>query len=103
MGLAWSMFIDRLEVNYTPWAPIVLGSYHHPACPVHWLIERNPLNNLQSLVSGQASFDIMNPVDRDLAGLVDSYWLGILSNMQAERRRVFHQRKGLVCAAVKST
>ena len=92
MGLARSMVIHGLEVNNSPWATIVFWCNDHPTCPVHWVIEANLLYHTQPHITGQASFDILDPVDRDLTGLVDSNRLGIFSNMEAERRGVLHQR-----------
>ena len=103
MGLAGGMVIDRLVVNDTPGATVTFGSDDHPAGPEYWIIDWYLLNNTKPLVPGQASFDIMNPVDRYLTGLVDSDWLCIFSNIKAERRRLLHQGEWLVRGAVKCT
>ena len=80
----------------------MFGSDDHAAAPLHRLIDRHSLKYAKLLVPVQASFDLVTPVDGNLAGCVDSHRPGRLISKEAEGRTVIHELEGLVFTAVET-
>ena len=102
MCLSWGMFIQSSVVHHSPGASIRFWSYHHPAAPGDRVIDWNTLQYTKSDISVKAFLDSIFPVKRDLAGTVNSNWLGIIINKYSERRTVLHQSEWLVFTTIKS-
>ena len=78
----------------------MFGRDDHPAAPGDRSVDRDFLQDTKADISVQALLDSLLPVERNLAGTVNSSRPGLLVNEDPERRGAVHQVEGLVLADI---
>ena len=101
VGLPRCMAIQGLIVHNSMGLTILFWLDYHSAAPFGWCVDWDFLNDTKTYIHIKAAFDCLLPMKRDLGCLVDGYWLGMLINMEVERRRSSHEWKWLSLAGIK--
>ena len=102
MSLAGSLVIQLLIIYYSAWLTITLGLNYHSAAPLEWDIYRHFFNHTQSDIHLQTSLHSFLPVKRNLSWVLYSNRFSIFVDMEAEGRRIIHERECLPLAGVES-
>ena len=92
VSLAGGLIIQLLVIYYSAWLTITLGLDYHPAAPFQWDINRYLFNDPKSDVHLQTSLNSFLPVKRNLSWVLYSNRFSIFVDMEAEGRRVLHER-----------
>ena len=103
MGLARCILVHCGVIYNTAGTPIWFGGYDHPAAPTNRVIYWNFLKDTKLAVTVQTFLDIFLPVQRNLAGSVNSNGDSILVYEEAQWWRAVHEREWLVLTAIKCT
>ena len=103
VGLAGGPLVQLCVVNNSSRASVRFGCDDHSGAPGDGVIDWNFFQYTELAVTVQTFLYIFLPVERDLAGSVNSDWGGISFHKQAKRRGVVHERKWLVFAAIECT
>ena len=102
VSLSRSMFVEAGVVHHTARRAVMFGRDDHPAAPGDRSVDRNFLQDTEADVSVQALLDSLLPVERNLAGTVNSSRSGLLVNEDPERRGAVHQMERLVFTDIES-
>ena len=86
------MIIQLLIIYYSAWLTITFGLNYHPAAPFQWDINGYLFNHPKSDVHLQTSLNSILPVKRNLSWVLYSNRFSIFVDMEAEGRRVLHER-----------
>ena len=92
VSLTGGLVIQLLIIYYSSWLTIALWLNYHSATPLQWNIHRNFFYHAKSDVHFQTSLYSFLPVKRNLGRVLYSNRFSIFVDMEAEGRRVLHER-----------
>ena len=95
------MVVELLVIYYSAWLTVTLGLNYHSAAPLEGDIYRHFFNHTKSDIHVQTSLYSFLPVKRDLSWVLYSNGFSIFVDVEAEGRRISHERECLPLTGVK--
>ena len=101
VGLAGCIFVHCSVVDNTTRASVWFRGYDHPAAPTDGVIDWNLFKDTKLAVTVKTFLDVFLPVQRNLAGGVNSNGYSILFYKESEWWGAVHEWEWLVLTAIK--